>query len=84
MPPVRFLAFKRYAYIVALILLLSEIMPTYSHYIVKGLVYIIIAALFNQQPSSCFKCIKLNIYSSCDIQLVSTDKCAYYIYLTTF
>jgi hypothetical protein len=47
MPPIRSLAFKHYAYIVVLILSLSEIMPTYSCYIVKGLVCIIIAVLFS-------------------------------------
>ena len=50
MPLVRSLAFKRAAYyfkLVAVILLLSEIMPTYSHYAEKGLVYIIIIALFS-------------------------------------
>ena len=44
MPSIRFLASKRYAYIVAVIFLLSEIMPTYSCYVLKGLVYIIIMA----------------------------------------
>jgi hypothetical protein len=34
MPPVRSLVFKHYAYVVVLILLLSEIMPTYSYYTV--------------------------------------------------
>jgi hypothetical protein len=48
MPPVRFLVFKHCAYIVALILLLSEIMPTYWRYTEKGLVYIIIIALFSR------------------------------------
>jgi hypothetical protein len=42
MPFIRSLVFKRYTYIVALILLLSEIMFTYSCYTVKGLVYITI------------------------------------------
>ena len=42
MPSVRFLIFKRRTYIVAIILLLSEIMPTYSRCVLKGLVYITI------------------------------------------
>jgi hypothetical protein len=67
MPFIRSLASKRYAYIVILILLLSEIMPTYSHYVVKGLVYITITAPFSQQPFSYSKCTKLNIYSSCNV-----------------
>ena len=44
---IRFLAFKRTAYyfkLVAVILLLGKIMPTYSCYILKGLVYIAIIA----------------------------------------
>ena len=48
--PIRFLAFKRLTYyfkLVAIILLLGEIMPTYSYYIEKGLVYITIIALFS-------------------------------------
>ena len=51
MPPVRSLVFKytaRYSKLVAVILLLGKIMPTYSHYMLKGLVCIIIIA-----PLSC-------------------------------
>ena len=44
MPPIRSSASKRRAYVVAVILLLSEIMPTYSYYVLKGLVYIAIIA----------------------------------------
>jgi hypothetical protein len=50
MPLIRSLVFKHLAYhfkLVVVILLFSEIMPTYSYYMEKGLVYIIIAALFN-------------------------------------
>jgi hypothetical protein len=50
MPPIRSLAFKYLAHyfkLIAVILLLSEIMPAYSRYIKKGLVYITIIALFN-------------------------------------
>jgi hypothetical protein len=47
MPFIRSLAFKRYAYVVVLILLLSEIIPTYSCYAIKELVYIAIIALFS-------------------------------------
>ena len=46
-PLVRFSVFKRAAYhskLVAVILLLGKIMPTYSYYAEKGLVYIIIVA----------------------------------------
>ena len=48
MPLIRSLASKRYTYIIAVILLLGEIMPTYSRYAEKKLVYIIIIA-----PSGC-------------------------------
>ena len=44
MPPIRSLASKRRAYTVAVILLLSEIMPSYSCCKEKKLVYITIAA----------------------------------------
>ena len=45
MPPVRSLVSERCAYIIAIILLLSKIMPTYSYCVLKWLVYIIIIAL---------------------------------------
>ena len=47
MPFIRSLVFKRtacYFKLVAIILLLSKIMPTYSYYAEKGLVYITIIA----------------------------------------
>jgi hypothetical protein len=47
MPPVRSLVSKHYAYIVAVILSLSKIMPIYSCCAKKKLVYIIIIALFS-------------------------------------
>ena len=48
MPSVRFLAFKYCIYAVAVILLLGEIMPSYSYYKEKKLVYIIIMAPFSR------------------------------------
>jgi hypothetical protein len=45
MPFIRSLVSKCHAYIVALILLLNKIMPTYSRYAVKGLVCVIIITL---------------------------------------
>jgi hypothetical protein len=50
MPPIRSLAFKYLAHhskLVAVILSLSEIMPTYSCYTEKGLICVAIIALFN-------------------------------------
>ena len=81
MPLIRFLAFKYFTYcfkLVAVILLLSKIMPIYLYCAEKGLIYIIIIALLGRQPSSSIKCIKLNIRSSYNICLVSNAK---YIFL---
>ena len=77
MPPIRSLASKRRAYIVAVILLLGVIIPSYSYYKEKKLVYIIIITLFSYQPSSYFKCTKLNIYLSCNVKSVSNTKCMF-------
>ena len=71
MPLIRSLASKRRAYIVAVILLLSKIMPSCSCYKEKKLVYIIIIAPFSRQPSSCVECTKLNIHLSCNVKSVS-------------
>ena len=74
MPPIRSLASKRHAYTVTVILLLGKIMPSYSHYKEKKLVYIIIIAPFSHQPSFCSKYTKLNICLSCNIKSVSNAK----------
>ena len=74
MPPIRSSASKCCAYIIAVILLLGEIIPSYSRYKEKKLVYIIIIALFSHQPSSCIKCTKLNMHLSCNVKLVSNAK----------
>jgi hypothetical protein len=63
----------------AVILLFSEIMPSCSCYMEKGLVYIVITAPFSCQPFFCSKCIKLNIHLFYNICSVSNAK---YIYLT--
>ena len=47
MPFIKSLVSKCHAYIVTLILLLGVIMPIYSYYTKKKLVYIIIVALFS-------------------------------------
>ena len=73
MPFIRLSAFKRLTYyfkLVAVILSLGEIMPTYLYYTEKGLVYITSTALLGRQPSSYTKYIKLNICFSCNICLV--------------
>ena len=80
MPSVRFLAFKYYAYIVAIIFSLSKIMPTYSYYVLRGLVYITIIAFLGCQSSFYAKCIKLNIHLSYNIKSVFNAKYAYLIH----
>ena len=75
MPFIRSSASKRYTYIVLVILSLGKIMPIYSRCIKKKLVYIIIAAFFNCQPSSYFKYTKSNIYLSCNVKSVLDTKC---------
>ena len=80
MPPVRSLASKYCAYVVAIILSLSKIMPTYSRCVLKGLVYIIIIASLGRQPFSYTKYTKLNIRLSCDIKSVSNTKYTFLIY----
>ena len=75
MPFIRFLISKCRAYIVLVIFSLSEIMPMYSRYTKKKLVYIIIIALFSRQPSSYIKYTKSNIHLSCNVKLVSNAKC---------
>ena len=84
MPFVRSLASKYCTYIVAIILLLSKIIPTYSYYILKGLVYIVIISPLSRQLSSYMECIKSNIYLSCDIRLVSTAKYTRSVFLINF
>ena len=89
MPPVRSSASKCRAHVVAVILSLGEIMPTYSRCVLKGLVYIVIVAPLGRQPFFYTKCIKLNIRSFCniklnmrsfcDIKLVFNTKCIYLI-----
>ena len=49
-------------------------MPIYSCCTKKKLVCITIAVLSSRQPFSYFKCTKLNIYSSCNVQSVSDAK----------
>ena len=86
MPPIRSSASKCAACrfkLVAVILLLDEIMPTYSRYAEKGLIYIIIIAPSNRQPSFYAKCTKLNMHSSCDIKSVSNAKYIFLMHLYT-
>jgi hypothetical protein len=88
MPPVRSLVFKYLTYhskLVAVILLLSEIMPSCSYCTEKGLVCVTIITLFSCQPSSCSKCTKLNIYLFYNVYFISDAKCIYLaMHLYTF
>jgi len=78
MPPLRpLLSTIYYTYIVAAILLLSEVILFYLYCAKKGLVYITIAAPSSCQPSFYFKCTSINIHLSYNIYLVSNVK---YIY----
>ena len=81
MPSIRSLVSKHHTYTVAVILLLSEIIPSYSYYKEKKLVYIIIIVPFSRQPSFYIKYTKSNICLSCNIRLVSNAKYLYFIYL---
>ena len=83
-PLIRSLVSKCLAYyfkLVAVILLLGKIIPTYSYYAEKGLVYIIIIASLGRQSSFYTKYTKLNICLSCNIYLVFNTK---YIFLICF
>ena len=84
MPLIRSLASKRCAYVITVIFLLSEIMPSCSCCEEKKLVYIIIAAFFSRQPSSYIKCTKLNMCLSCNIRSVSNTEYLWFIYLINF
>ena len=66
------------ATLVALILSISKVMPSYSYYIKKGLVYIIIAAPSSRQPLSYTECTKANMRLSCNIHSISITKYIYY------
>ena len=84
MPFIRSLVSKRLTRrfkLVAMILSLSKVMPTYSYCAEKGLVYVAIIALLRRQPSFYIKYIKSNIHSFYNIYLVFNAKC---IFLTRF
>jgi hypothetical protein len=83
MPLIRSTTSKHRAYVIAVILLLSKIMPTCSRYTEKGLVYIIIAASSSHQSSSYSKCTKLNMRLSYNIQLISVIEYIFLAYSIT-
>ena len=61
MPFVKSLASKHCIKLVSTIISLSEIMPSYSRYVERKLLYIIIIALLGRQHSSYIKCTRANI-----------------------
>ena len=81
MPPIRSFASTRYTRVVLTILSLSKVIPTYSYYAEKKLVYIAIASPSSRQPSSYAKYIKANIYSSYNVRSVSNAKYTRYLRL---
>ena len=74
MPPIRSLASVCYILLAISISLNSEIISPYSRCIKKGLVCVIIIALFSHQPSSCSKYTKANTCSLYNIHSVFTNK----------
>ena len=70
-----------YTTLITLILFINKVMPPYSYYIKKGLVYIIIVALSSYQPSSYTKYTKVNIYLFYNIYSISDAKYIYYLTL---
>ena len=84
MPFIRFSISKRYTLLTISISLNKEIISPYSHYIKKGLVYIIIINPFSRQPSSYTKYTKLNTYILYNIRSVSFNKYIFFTYFTSF
>ena len=78
MPLIRFLVSVYYTLLTTSISLNSKIISPYSHYIKRGLVYIIIINLSSCQPSSYLKYTKANTCSLYNVYLVSLNK---YIFL---
>ena len=74
MPLIRSLASVHCVLLAVSISLDGEIMSSYSYYTKKGLVYIIIIALFSRQSFFYSKYTKANICSLYNMRLVSTNK----------
>ena len=79
MPSIRSSVSDYYNRLVTIILLLSEVMPSCSCCEEKKLVYVTIMALTRYQPSSCVKCMQVNMQLSCNIWSISDAECAHYI-----
>ena len=74
MPLIRSFMSKRYTLLATSISLNRKIMSSYSYYIKKGLVYIIIIKPFSRQPFSYTKRTKLNTRMLYNMRLVSLNK----------
>ena len=74
MPFVRSLASTYYVLLTALISLNSKIISPYSHCAKKGLVCVVITALFSCQLFSYLECTKANTYSSYNMHSVFNNK----------
>jgi hypothetical protein len=74
MPPIRSSLSTCRNRLVTTILSLSEVIPSYSRYTEKKLVYIAIAAPSGRQPSSYAKCTKSNMRLSYNVRSVSNAK----------
>ena len=80
MPLIRFSASAYCTLLTTSISLNSKIINPCSYYVKKKLVYIIIIALSNCQPSSYFKYTKANIYFLYNMCLMSINKCIFFIF----
>ena len=67
MPSIRSSILGHYNQLVTIILLLSKVILSYSYYMEKKLVYIIIAAPSSRQPSFYTKYTQVNIRSSYNV-----------------
>ena len=74
MPPIRSSISKRRTRVVSTILSLGKIIPTYSRYAKKKLVYVTITSPSSRQPSSYTKYIKANIRSFYNVRSISNTK----------
>ena len=84
MPPVKSIVSIYCILLAASISLNGKIIDSCSYCARKGLVYIIIIALFGHQSSSYTKCIKSNTCSSCDICLVFINKYIFPVFVFLF
>ena len=73
-----------YTALIAFILSINKVMPSYSYCVKKGLVCIANTALSSHQPSSYAECIKLNMRVSYNIRSISSAKYTHYSILLNY